>query len=138
MCQEVAKRQKKVKINRSYIFIKEACFHACHGVMPQERNVGANFLVSLRIGYDITKAIQTDDVNDTLNYATIYQLVKEEIQKPSALLEHVAGRIVNAINQSFPAIQTIDLTLTKQNPPMGADCEGAGVELHLINDKMNA
>jgi dihydroneopterin aldolase len=64
--------------------------------------------------------------------------VKEEIQKPSALLEHVAGRIVNAINQSFPAIQTIDLTLTKQNPPMGADCEGAGVELHLINDKMNA
>ena len=106
--------------------------------MTQERNVGANFLVSLRIGYDITKAIQTDDVNDTLNYATIYQLVKEEIQKPSALLEHVAGRIVNAINQSFPAIQTIDLTLTKQNPPMGADCEGAGVELHLINDKMNA
>ena len=138
MCQAIAKKQKKVIINRSYIFLKEVRFHACHGVMPQERKTGADFLVSLRIGYDISKAMQTDDVNDTLNYATIYQLVKEEMLKPSALLEHVAGRIADTISQHFPTIQTIDLTLTKLNPPMGADCEGAGVELHLINDKMNA
>lgn len=137
MFQKVQKRPKKVKIERSYIFIKKARFYAYHGVMPQEQQVGAYFLVSLRIGYDVSKAMQTDNVDDTLNYATIYQSVKKEMEKPSALLEHVAGRIVNTILQQFPTVKSIDLSLTKQNPPMEAECEGAGVELHLINDKKN-
>ena len=106
--------------------------------MPQERKVGAYFLVSVRIGYDLSIAMQTDQVNDTLNYAAVYQLIKEEMKQPSNLLEHVAGRISNAIFQHFPDIRSLDLTLTKENPPMGAESEGAGVELHVINNKMNA
>jgi dihydroneopterin aldolase len=124
-----------LKVESSYIVLKEVRFHAFHGVMPQERKVGADFLLSLRLGYDISKAMQTDDVADTLNYAEVYQLAKQEMEQPSALLEHVAGRIAQTLMQQFPAIKSIDLTLTKQNPPMGADCQGAGVELHLINDK---
>lgn len=122
-------------VESSYIMLKEVRFHAFHGVMPQERKVGADFLLSLRLGYDISEAMQTDDVTDTLNYAEVYQLAKQEMEQPSALLEHVAGRIAQTLMQQFPAIKSIDLTLTKQNPPMGADCQGAGVELHLINDK---
>ncbi len=119
----------------SYICLKEVRFHAFHGVMPQERRVGADFLLSLRVGYDFSKAMRTDEVGDTLNYAEVCRIVKEEMDKPSALLEHVAGRIADAIFRQFPDVRSIDLELTKQNPPMGADCEGAGVELHLINDK---
>ncbi|MBQ8714846.1 MAG: dihydroneopterin aldolase [Prevotella sp.] len=119
----------------SYICLKEVRFHAFHGVMPQERRVGADFLLSLRVGYDFSKAMRTDEVGDTLNYAEVCRIVKEEMDKPSALLEHVAGRIADAIFRQFPEVRSIDLELTKQNPPMGADCEGAGVELHLINDK---
>ncbi len=127
-----------MRVESSYIVLKEVRFHAFHGVMPQERKVGADFLLSLRLGYDISKAMQTDDVTDTLNYAEVYQLVKQEMEQPSALLEHVAGRIAQTLMQQFPAVKSIDLTLTKQNPPMGADCQGAGVELHLINDKTDA
>lgn len=127
-----------MKVESSYIVLKEVRFHAFHGVMPQERKVGADFLLSLRLGYDISKAMQTDDVADTLNYAEVYQLAKQEMEQPSALLEHVAGRIAQTLMQQFPAVKSIDLTLTKQNPPMGADCQGAGVELHLINDKTDA
>ena len=119
----------------SYICLKEVRFHAFHGVMPQERRVGADFLLSLSVGYDFSKAMRTDEVGDTLNYAEVCRIVKEEMEKPSALLEHVAGRIADAIFRQFPDVRSIDLELTKQNPPMGADCEGAGVELHLINDK---
>ena len=36
---------------------------------------------------------------------------------------------------TFPQVTGVDVTLTKLNPPMGADCAGASVELHLINDK---
>ena len=124
-----------MRITSSYICLRNVRFHAFHGVMPQERMVGADFLVNLRVVYPLEKAMQSDEVGDTLNYAELYALVKAEMAEPSKLLEHVAGRIVSAIEKRFPQVTSIDLELTKQNPPMGADCDGAGVEIHLINDK---
>lgn len=124
-----------MKIENSYIVLREIRFHAFHGVMPQERKVGADFAVSLRVGVDLSRPVASDEVADTLNYATLYEVVKEEMAIPSQLLEHVAGRIGEAVFRHFPQVNTADVALTKLNPPMGADCEGAGVELHLINDK---
>ena len=122
-------------VKSSFISLRNVRFHAFHGVMPQERRVGADFLVNLRVGYPLEKAMQTDEVGDTLNYAALYAVVKAEMMQPSNLLEHVAGRIADAIVGHFPQVPSIDLELTKQNPPMGADCDGASVEIHLINDK---
>ena len=103
--------------------------------MPQERKVGADFTVSLRVGVDLSRAIESDDVEDTLNYATLYEVVKQEMAISSQLLEHVAGRIGKAVFNHFPQVESVDVVITKLNPPMGADCNGASVELHLINDK---
>lgn len=114
----------------SYVFLKKVRFHAFHGVLPQERQVGGDFLLTLRVGYPLIKAMESDEVGDTLNYATLFELVRQEMAVPSKTLEHVAGRIVKAITMAFPNVTSIDLELTKQNPPMGADCDGAGVELH--------
>lgn len=125
-----------MKLTEGYVFLKDVRFHAFHGVMPQEAKVGGDFLVNLRIGYPIGKAMQTDEVADTLNYAEVYALVAQQMKQPSKLLEHVAGRIVQAISERFPLVTSIDLTMMKQNPPMGADAVGAGVEIHLINDKI--
>lgn len=122
-------------VKSSYILLENVKFYAFHGVLPQERKVGNDYQVSLRIGYDISRAMVSDDVNDTLNYAEVYQLLSQEMSVPSALLERVAERIGDRLFRKFPAIQSIDLTIIKVNPPMGADSEGAGVEVHLINDK---
>lgn len=122
-------------VKSSYILLENVKFYAFHGVLPQERKVGNDYQVSLRIGYDISRAMVSDDVNDTLNYAEVYQLLSQEMSVPSALLERVAGRIGDRLFRKFPAIQSIDLTIIKVNPPVGADSEGAGVEVHLINDK---
>ena len=119
-----------MKIKDSYICLKNVRFHAFHGVLPQERQVGGDFLLSLRVGYPLARAVESDEVGDTLNYATLFDLVKREVDVPSQLLEHVAGRIAKAVVAAFPAVTSIDLELTKQNPPMGADSDGAGVELH--------
>ena len=124
-----------MRITSSYISLRNVRFHAFHGVMPQERRVGGDFLVNLRVGYPLEQAMQSDKVGDTLNYAALYEVVKTEMMQPSNLLEHVAGRIADAVVKRFPQVTSIDLDLTKQNPPMGADCDGAGVEIHLINDK---
>lgn len=119
----------------SFIFLRDVRLRAFHGVDPQETAVGGDFVVNLRVGYDFSRAMATDDVSDTLSYADLYDIVKREMGVPSKLLEHVAGRIAAAVVEYCPAIRSVDLTVTKVNPPMGADCGGAGVEIHLINDK---
>ncbi|EJW92832.1 dihydroneopterin aldolase [gut metagenome] len=114
---------------KSYIFLDKMRFYAYHGVGEQETLIGNEFTVSLRLQVDITSAIETDCVKDTVNYADVHQAVKEEMAIPSKLLEHVAGRIVQRLLNDFPAIGQVEIKLTKRNPPMGADIETAGVEI---------
>ena len=118
-------------LTSGYVILRNVRFHAFHGVLPQERQVGSNFLLTLRVGYPLDKAMESDKVEDTLNYASLYTLAKREMDIPSQLLEHVAGRIAKAIQNAFPAVTSVDLELIKQNPPMGADCDGAAVEAHF-------
>lgn len=119
----------------SYITLQDVHFHAFHGVMPQEKRVGGDFLLNLRVGYSLSAAMESDRLEDTISYAALFELVAGEMRIPSKLLEHVAGRMVHAIMSAYPAVSSIDLEIVKQNPPMGADCAGASVEIHLINDK---
>ena len=124
-----------MKIKNSCIFLNGLRFHAFHGVMPQERLTGNDYRVDLKIDFPLETAVGSDDVNDTLNYATVYTAVKEEMDVPSQLIERVAYRIADRLFRMFKAINEVEIKVEKCNPPMGADCEGAGVELHLINDK---
>lgn len=122
-------------LNESFIYINGLRFHAFHGVMPQERLTGNDYSVDIRIGYDVSKAMVSDDVDDTVNYADIKKVTDQEMSVPSKLVERVAYRIADRISRRYPSISSIDIKVTKLNPPFGADCKGAGVELHLINDK---
>lgn len=121
-----------MRLTASYIHLRQVRFHAFHGVLSQERQVGADFVLDLKVGYSLEQAMQSDEVTDTLNYAALYDLVAHEMQQPSKLLEHVAGRMAEAIGKTFPQVTSIDLELIKLNPPMGADCEGASVEIHCL------
>lgn len=121
-----------MKLSCSYILLQNLKFHAYHGVLPQERLTGNDYVVDLRIKYDISEALTSDDVNDTLNYAEVFQLVAQEMAVPSALVERVAGRIGDRLFRRFPIIEEVELKIVKQNPPMGADCKGAGVEVHFV------
>lgn len=120
-----------MRIMQSYIILKDLRFYAYHGVGAQETQVGNEFVLDLRLRMDWTHAIRSDDVNDTLSYAEAYEAVKDEMARPSRLLEHVAGRIARRLFQDFSSLEEIELRLVKRNPPMGADIEGAGVELRV-------
>lgn len=124
-----------MKLMSSKIYLRNVRFHAFHGVLPQEGIVGNDYLVNLVLDYDFSSAMKTDDLQGTLNYAEVYQKVREEMAVPSKLLEHVAGRIAHRLFSDFPEVQKLQLSITKVNPPMGADSDGAGVEVVLTNDK---
>lgn len=116
-------------LTESYVHIDGIRLHARHGVLPQEQLTGNDYIINVRASYDISRAMQTDDVADTLNYAEVYNIIKEEMSVPSKLIEHVAGRIADRLMDSYSQISSIMLRITKCNPPMGADCNGAGVEI---------
>ena len=75
----------------SYIFLDNVRFFAYHGVGQQEREVGNEFVINLKLKVDIARAAETDDVTHTVSYADVYENVKAEMEIPSKLLEHVCG-----------------------------------------------
>ena len=120
-----------MKITQSSIRLHDMRFYAYHGVMEQERRVGGEYLVSLQVETDLSRAVNSDSVADTVNYAQLYEVVKREMAEPSQLLEHVAGRIGQRVLDHFPQVTALTVSVTKCNPPMGADCKGASVEMRI-------
>lgn len=112
-----------------HIFLDKLTFYAYHGVGEQETIVGNTFYIDLRLKTDFSQAALTDDLKFTVSYADVYNVVKEEMDIPSKLLEHVSHRIAKRLFNEFPTIETITLKLSKQNPPMGAHIDSAGVEI---------
>ena len=76
-----------MKITQSSIRLHDMRFYAYHGVMEQERRVGGEYLVSLQVETDLSRAVNSDSA--------------------------------------------LTVSVTKCNPPMGADCKGASVEMRI-------
>lgn len=104
-------------------------FYAHHGCYELEQKVGTYFTVSLRLKYDATEAIKTDDVTKAVNYLSVYQTIKKEMEKPSHLIEHVAQRIKAAVLNEFPQIVETEVKLCKLNPPLGGQVTQVCVKL---------
>lgn len=109
------------------IKLKKMRFYAYHGLLPQERITGNNFVVEIIFTADVARSLESDNVDDTINYAAVYNLVKAEMAKPSRLLEHVAGRIFSKIKASFPEITSLRVALAKLNPPVGGEVDASEV-----------
>jgi dihydroneopterin aldolase len=118
-----------------YIELTGMLFHAYHGVMEQERKVGNTYTVDLKICFDFQQATITDNLTDTINYASVYETVKQEMQIPSRLIEHVAGRIIRHIQADFHQVDGIEIRLAKKNPPFGGDIKEVSVVISMNNKK---
>jgi len=117
------------------IFINNMRFRSFHGVMQQEKTVGGDFSVSVCINGDFSQAVKNDNICHTVNYAEVYDCVKQQMSIRSALIEHVAGRIVKSLFGKFSAIDSVCLTIIKDNPPMGADSDGAGFTISCTREE---
>lgn len=108
-------------------------FYAYHGVLEQERRVGGHYTVDLQLRLEqATAAIDNDDLAGTVNYAEVYDVVRKEMSVPSALLEHVAGRILRAVFAQFPLVAAACIVVRKDTPPMGADSKGCAVKIDAV------
>ena len=109
------------------ILLENMKFHAFHGVLPEEQIVGNTYSVTVKFTFDFSKAAKSDTLDETINYAEVYELVKSEMQQPSKLIEHVAQRISDRIRRQFPQLKSLEVRLSKHNPPLSGEVGRATV-----------
>ena len=119
-------------IRKQSISLNGLRFYAYHGVEPQESVVGAWYSVSVQLETDITKATDSDTISDTINYARVASVVKQQMEIRSKLLEHVAGRIANALLETYSSLQQVTVNVSKENPPIGIPCSAATVKITAV------
>ncbi|WP_312345631.1 dihydroneopterin aldolase [Chryseobacterium binzhouense] len=113
----------------SKIYLEDVKIYAYHGVLPEENIIGTYYILNLEIHTDLWIAAESDDLNDTISYAEINEIIHDEMKINSKLLEHVAGRIITKIREKFDQVSYIKLKITKTSPPMKGEMKGASIEL---------
>ena len=101
------------------IQIENMEFYSFHGHFKEERIVGNKFIVNVTLETDMKVPAESDNLKDAVNYQRVYEIIKLQMEKKSHLLEHIAGRILDAIYAEMEGIQKVTVKVSKMNPPIG-------------------
>lgn len=115
-----------IKISLSHIRL-----YGYHGIHPEERITGGEFEVNLDVFFEPEGRIST--IKETIDYTSLYQIVRQKMNKPADLLETLAQDIETSIRQNFPLIKQINITISKINPPL-TNFRGR-LSVSLVNNK---
>jgi len=115
-------------MNNHTIKIEGIECYAYHGCLEEEAIIGGHFSVDVTLHLDLTKAIATDELSETADYVVIHNIVREQMNIRSKLIEHVAGRILQQLKSQYTNA-TIEVTVTKFNPPVNGQIKKASVVL---------
>ena len=98
------------------------------GCFDWERQIIQPLMLDLMIHTNLEVAASSDELEDTLNYAEICSISAEVIQKAQPkLIEHAAKLVLNALFSTYPAIESIKITIRK--PAIIAEANSVGIRL---------
>lgn len=104
-------------MNYFLIQLEDCRFFAYHGLYDQERKNGNDFIVNLTLKYPVINP-EDDRMENSVSYADLYEIVREEMKIPGNLLESVATRISGRIIEKWPGTLGIEVKITKSHPPI--------------------
>lgn len=111
------------------IQIENMEFYSFHGHFKEERIVGNKFLVDLTVETDMEVPSKSDNLKDAVNYQRLYEIIKQQMDMKSHLLEHIAGRILDSIYAEMTGIKKATVKVSKMNPPMGGKIGSVSIVL---------
>lgn len=115
------------------IIVKDLKLFCYHGVNPEEKVDGQNFVFDIEAFLDLSLPCKTDNVDDTVSYAKIIKTVRRVAQsEKNDLLEYVSQRVVDALFEEYPMIEKINLTLKKPEAPIKADFDYVAVQIERV------
>lgn len=111
------------------ISLHDVRFFARHGVFAQERILGNEFEVNLTVRVRTSHFDpERDELADTVSYADIYEVVREEMMRPRRLLESVCMTTARSLRRRFPSITEGRISIVKMAPPIPGINGTCGVE----------
>lgn len=96
------------------------CYHGC---LEEEAKIGANYIVDVIMETDFSEAAKTDDLNKTIDYVVVFNIVKTQMTIRAKLIEAVGQRIVDELKKEFSTLKKLEVKVTKLNPPMNGNVE---------------
>ena len=105
--------------------------YAYHGCMDEEKAIGQEYQVDIRVYTDFGKSVQSDQLDDTVDYVDVHNIVRREMAVRSKLIEHVAWRIGTGIKAEIKSVDHVWVKVTKFNPPIGGQSDSVAVELEV-------
>ena len=102
---------------------------ANHGCLKEETAIGSDYRVDLTVKADLSTSAVSDELSDTIDYVFLNKVVREEMNKPSKLLETVAKRILSRIFNEDQLVRKATVAVSKINPPIGGDVEMVTIKL---------
>jgi len=100
-----------------------------HGCLKEETKIGSDYLIDLEVKADLQQSAKSDLLSDTVDYVFLNKIVREEMLKPSHLLETVAKRILVRIFNEDPFVKKATVWVSKLNPPIGGDVEKVTIKM---------
>lgn len=114
-----------------YIHVKDMQFYGYHGVLAAETTLGQRFRANVSLAVDMTKAGETDDLNQTVNYAEVYALCRDIVEGESfKLIEALVTKIANSILETYSEkVKGVRVELIKPDPPIHGYYKEVSVEI---------
>ncbi|MCF6343321.1 MAG: dihydroneopterin aldolase [Devosiaceae bacterium] len=112
------------------IILTDLAFYGYHGVMLEENKLGQRFRIDLECGLDLSDACKSDEVEETVSYADIYDLVKIAAEETRyKLIEALAQHIVDRLFAEFPSFEWIKIIVRKPEAPVQATNGEFGISI---------
>ncbi|MEO8819816.1 MAG: dihydroneopterin aldolase [Ginsengibacter sp.] len=92
-------------------------FNAFHGIHPEEKILGNEYVVDATLEFNERDQVIVH-IEETVNYAQIYDIIKRKMNIPTPLLETVVMETGNEIRKKFPEMKSISISIKKMNPPI--------------------
>ena len=112
------------------ISIKGLKLFAYHGVNPEEKENGQNFVIDLDYHVNIARACQMDTLDDTVSYAKVVKTIRRVFTAEKYdLIERAAQVIADAVLDEFDDIFKVEVTLKKPEAPISAEFDYVAVSI---------
>lgn len=114
---------------RDKIILKGIRFHGYHGTSESERQVGQKYEVDVELICSLAAAGRTDDLEHTIDYAQVVDLIIETgTEKSFHLIEALAESSASRILSRF-AVDEVRITVKKLSPPIEHPLPYVAVEI---------
>jgi dihydroneopterin aldolase len=111
------------------IRLNKMSFYGYHGVSTAEKETGREFEVDCELEVDLAESGQTDQLNDTIDYAEVHRIIKETVEGAAySLVEALATELASKLLDNFPAFR-VTLRVRKMKPPIPGHTDNIEIEI---------